>query len=227
MPAAASVWTRDDLRAASGALIGLFEAKATDPDGRIRVEDLLSAAAAACGEACIAAAGELDPNAHDFTPGSLVLSDRINGILCRDANDWAMTGESVFGIIWSGAGADDYAGSDFPALDEPFRSLVASVGGDVPWGYVPLSVPESNRPRVEPLRQAYELRDGVTAIMREAGLSVADWPSACALAVAVELARVRATIDHGVATRIVLETINGMAKMAPMTERHLREASAG
>jgi hypothetical protein len=38
---------------------------------------------------------------------------------------------------------------------------------------------------------------------------------------------VRAAIDRGVALRIVLETVNGMAKMAPMTERHLRAGAAG
>jgi hypothetical protein len=46
-------------------LVAIFEAYSSDPDGRIRVEDLLSAAAAASGEACIAAAGELDREMHD------------------------------------------------------------------------------------------------------------------------------------------------------------------
>jgi hypothetical protein len=34
-------------------------------------------------------------------------------------------------------------------------------------------------------------------------------------------------IDRGVAVRIVLETMNGMAKTTPMTERHLRENAGG
>jgi hypothetical protein len=37
----------------------------------------------------------------------------------------------------------------------------------------------------------------------------------------IELARVRAAIDPAIALRIVLETVNGMAKTAPMTARHL------
>ena len=41
-----------------------------------------------------------------------------------------------------------------------------------------------------------------------------------------ELVRVRSAINPGIATRIALETTNGMAKMAPMTERHFREAAA-
>jgi hypothetical protein len=41
-----------------------------------------------------------------------------------------------------------------------------------------------------------------------------------------ELARVRTAIEPAVAIRIVLETTNGMAKMAPLTDRHVREATA-
>jgi hypothetical protein len=55
----------------------------------------------------------------------------------------------------------------------------------------------------------------------------AEWPSACAAALVIELARVRQAIDPGIAVRIVLETVNGTAKMAPMTARHMREAGAG
>jgi hypothetical protein len=44
------------------------------------------------------------------------------------------------------------------------------------------------------------------------------------VAALIELARVRGAIDPGIAIRIVLETVNGMAKMAPMTERQVREA---
>ena len=149
----------DGLREAASALSELFEAKVIDADGRIRVEDLLSAAAAVCGEACIAAAGEVDPEHHGLEPGSAVLSDRVNAILVADAPDWGGAATSVFGIIRGGALAQGYAETDFPPIDEPIRFYVASLGGDgVPWGFVPLSVPEDNRPLIQPLRQAYELR---------------------------------------------------------------------
>jgi hypothetical protein len=36
---------------------------------------------------------------------------------------------------------------------------------------------------------------------------------------------VRGTIEPGTAIRIVFETTNGMAKMAPMTDRHFRAAA--
>jgi hypothetical protein len=41
----------------------------------------------------------------------------------------------------------------------------------------------------------------------------------------VELARVREAIDRRLAVTLVLETVTGMAKTAPMTERRMREAA--
>jgi hypothetical protein len=215
------------LREAASALSELFEAKVIDADGRIRVEDLLSAAAAVCGEACIAAAGEIDPEHHGLQPGSAVLSDRVNAILVADVTDWAAAATSVFGIIRGGALAQGYADADFPPIDEPIRSYVSALGGGgTPWGFVPLSVPEDHRPFVQPLRQAYELRAPARAVFAEQRMPAAEWPAASAFALVIELARVRDAIDHGVATRLVLETVNGIAKTAPMTDERLRGTSA-
>jgi hypothetical protein len=219
-----------DLQAVGSRLVAAFESASTDGDGRIRVEDLLSAAAAVCGEACIAAAGEFDPEDHAFTPGGPVLSDRVNRILVADATDWAGAGSSVFGSIRSGALAQQYAETDFPPIDAPIRQYVATLGAGDPeatWGRVSLSVPEANRPRIQPLRQAYELRGPVRRILSDGRVPRTDWPIACAAALVVELGRVRQAIDPAIAIRIVLETVNGMAKMAPMTDRHMREGSAG
>lgn len=215
----------DGLRDAASALSELFEAKVIDVEGRIRVEDLLSAAAAVCGEACIAAAGEIDPEHHALVPGSAVLSDRVNTILVADAPDWGGAATSVFGIIRGGALAQGYAEADFPPIDEPIRFFVTALGaGGVPWGFVPLSVPEDDRPFVQPLRQAFELREAAQAVFSEQRMPAAEWPAASAFALVIELARVRDAIDHGVATRLVLETVNGMAKTAPMTAERMREA---
>ena len=220
-----------DLEAAAQELAGLFEASLSDPEGRIRVEDLLTAAAAVCGEACIAAAGEFDPEDHQFTPGSAVLSDRINGILCDDASDWGAAGESVFGIIHRGALGRGYEQAQFPRLADVFRGYVASLAGGGEdaverWGFVALSVPEPHWPQIAPLRLAYELRRPARAILRGKRIPERAWPGVCAGALVRELASVRPAIDPAIAIRIVLETTNGMAKMAPMTERHLREASS-
>jgi hypothetical protein len=221
---------RAGLQAVASALAATYEAHATDGDGRIRVEDLLSGAAAACGETCIAAAGEFDPEDHTFAPGSAVLSDRVNGILCADAADWDAADGSVFGLIRGGALQQGYAPADFPPIADPIRHYVETLGsGDpaVTWGRVALSVPADNWPRTEPLRQAYELRGEVRRVLADRQVPRAEWPTACALALVIELARVRAAIDPRIAARIVLETVNGMAKMAPMTTRHMRAATDG
>jgi hypothetical protein len=219
--------TPSDPRAAAGLLGATLESAVTDGDGRIRVEDLLTAAAAVCGEACIVAAGEFDPEHHDFVPGSAVLSDRINEILCANASDWAVAGDSVFGIVHAGAVSHGYSDADFPPLPDVFRMYVSTLGrgdGDR-WGYVGLSVPEENWPRVAPLRYAYELRAPIREVLRRLNVPQAAWPAACAHALAGELGRVREATDPGTALRIAFETTNGMAKMAPMTERHLLAAA--
>jgi hypothetical protein len=77
------------------------------------------------------------------------------------------------------------------------------------------------------LRQAYELRAPVRKVLAEGRIERTDWPAVCAAALVIELARVRGAIEPRIALRIVLETVNGMAKTAPMTIRHMREATAG
>ncbi len=210
----------------------LFEAYATDSDGRIRVEDLLSAGAAACGEACMAAIGEVPVDSHDFTPGSPIFSDAVNELLVANAPDWGSASDSVFGLIRSGALAQGYGPADFPPITEPIANYAATLGqGDAEalWGRVRLSVPPGNLPRTQPLRAAFELRPTVEAFRDTRGIAAPEWPRMMAMALAVELGRVRAAIDPAIAVRIVLETVNGMAKMAPMTARHMelatREAS--
>ena len=213
--------------AAGQALAGLLENRLTDADGRIHVEDLLTAGAAVCGEACIAAAGEFDPESHNFVPGSAVLSDRINELLAANAGDWSKTGDSVFGHIHAGALAGGYSQGDFPELADIFRVYVSLLGGGDAdrWGFVGLSVPQGSWPQVPPLRYAYELRAPAREILARYGVPRTAWPGACAEALVRELGAVRGSIDPGVAIRIALETTNGMAKMAPMTDRHFREAS--
>lgn len=79
---------------------------------------------------------------------------------------------------------------------------------------------------MQPLREAFELRPAVRRVLADGRIERREWPFACAAAVVIELAKVRQAIDSGIAIRIVLETINGMAKTAPMTARHMREAAA-
>lgn len=208
----------------------LLEAYATDPDGRIRVEDLLSAGAAACGEACMAATGEVAVDSHAFTPGAPIFSDAVNDLLVANASDWGAAGGSVFDVIRSGALAQGYAPADFPPITEPIAHYAATLGQGDPeatWGRVRLSVPADNEPRTRPLQAAFELRPIVGAALKAQGIAAPEWPRVLAMALARELGRVRPAIDPGIAVRIVLETVNGMAKMAPMTAHHMELAARG
>ena len=163
----------------------------------------------------------------------------MNAILSNDLTDWAAAGESVFGRIRVGALAGAYAPADFPALADVYRVFVSGVGGggvaggrmaagagSLAWGFVPLSVPAENRPQIQPLRSAFELRLPVRALFAARALPVGEWPAACAVALVSELDRVEAAIDHRVAVTLVLETVNGMAKTAPMTDDAMRAAMA-
>jgi hypothetical protein len=129
--------------------------------------------------------------------------------------------------VRSGALVQGYLADDFPPIEDVMLGFVKGVAGgpSVAWGFVPLSVAEDHRPFVQPLRQAYELRGPVRRALTGEGLSPAEWPAACALALVVELARVREAIDRRLAVTLVLETVTGMAKTAPMTERRMREAA--
>jgi hypothetical protein len=209
------------------ALVELLERRLTDPDGRIRVEDLLSAAAAVTGQACIAASGEFDPERHDFVPGQAVLSERINGVICSDVGRWEAVSvtDSVFGIVYDQAQTMGYAAAEFPAVSDVLQLYVSQIG-HAAWGSAPLSVDPSNRPRRLPLQAGYELSGDMRAYYAAQQVPLAGRPLICALALSVILSHVKAAIDHGVALRIVLETVNAMAKMAPMTKLHMDEAIA-
>lgn len=68
-----------------------------------------------------------------------------------------------------------FAASDFPFVSDVIMLFVTSLsGGDTPedaasrWGFAPLSVPDDNRPRKPPLRDAFELRPDVRRLLNDA-----------------------------------------------------------
>ena len=218
----------DGMREATNALSALYEAKVHDAEGRIRVEDLLSAAAAACGEACIAAASDFDLEHHTFAPGAAVLSDRVNAILVADAPDWSAAATSVFGIIRGGALAQGYAADGLPVA----RRADPAVRGrrrrrrD---GSGPVGVRAAERAGgASPVRPAPA--PGVRAAGRRARRSspstrfppTSGRPPAPSRWSWSSRASARPS-TRGSPCRLVLETVNGMAKTAPMTDRHMRE----
>jgi hypothetical protein len=209
-------------------LAELFESRKQTADGRIRAENLLSAAAAVTGEFCIRSAREFDPDHHDFYPGSLVASDTVNLLLFADQEDLKALPEStVFGAIRKGALERGYSDSDFPSIADIIRQPAEGKtdDGDPPaaWGRVNLDVSRDHLPKISPLQDAYLLRAPVIARLTSWGVPLNDQAVTCARATAMVLGYVSRAIDPKIALQIVFGTANGMAKMAPMTAKHIAE----
>lgn len=197
-----------------------------------RVEDLINTAASILGECCIAYNGEIDPRQHPLQPGDPILSDAMNRLLSGDvagSEFAAVPRASIFGLIRDGICNSGYEAGDFPSLEAVYRNFVANAHGKQEWGWVPLSVPEQHVPFVRPLQVAYEMRPVVHRACRECGTMKLRLLS-CVYALISILAMVKDAIDRKVALLLAVETINGVAKTAPLTDemmRTLRQQFAG
>lgn len=194
-----------------------------DRQGRIRAEDALSAIATIVAERTIAAAGDYELRQHDFAPGSRVLSANINRLLCGDTDLEDAPADSVFRSLRDQLLARGYHREEFPPLKDVFEAFLKGVITEDTWGKVPLSVPKQNLPNVLPLQVGFESRPTVDRIV--AGLDAAGALRAATAALVELLAMVRDTIDRRVALRLTFETINGMAKTAPMTVAAMEKLS--
>ena|SRR6185369_8591966 len=189
-----------------------------EANGRARVEDVISTAAAIVGERCIEAAGDFNPRVHTFVPGSRIFSDKINDLISGDVDDWSkVPANCVVGILRAQITAGPYDAAELPSLTDVYGGLAASTGDTSSWGWVPLSVPVVNRPTVMPLRIAFETREAVGRIV----VGIRNDTMRCLRVTTTALAKVlclaEGVIDHRVALLLAIETINGMAKTAPMT----------
>jgi hypothetical protein len=96
--------------------------------GRIRVEDLISAAGAILGEAAIARVGEFNPREHDFIPGQGVFSDRMNALMCGEKSLDQAPAESVFGDLRNRLVECGFSASDLPHLEAVFAHFAGNFG---------------------------------------------------------------------------------------------------
>ena len=198
-----------------------------DKAGRIRAEDFISATASIAGERCIEAAGILKPHDHAIAPGTRVFSDKVNTLLCGDLPNTAMAdlpAASVFGMLRDRLLSEKYDLAEFPEPTAIFKGFAASIGKTEDWGKVPLSVPQDNQPNLLPLRVTYETRQKVDQLFAPLGADSAAKLQAAVLALAETLNAVAGVIDHKTALLLALETLNGMAKTAPMTAAAMAKA---
>jgi hypothetical protein len=206
----------------------LYEAiaKALSQSHGIRVEDLISACAAIVGETMIEAAGNFNPRSHNFTPGSRVLSDTVNALFCGDQDLANAPTDSVAGILFAKLKACGFAAADFPVLKDVFTQLVANTGKPAEWGRVPLSIPQVNYPYILPLRVTYETRSMIDNLFEPLGQNSRDRLHATVLTLAEALCVTRDVLSRRIATALAFETVNGMAKTAPMTDEAMANLQA-
>jgi hypothetical protein len=211
--------TDADVVATSRALVEILLNKLTAKDGRIHAEDAISGAAAVVAERCILAAAEFDPRRHRFTPGSRVFSDRVNGLISgNQPTVESAAADSVVGILRDQLVVAGYRREEFPDLKGVFEGFAARIGKEEDWGWVPLSTPADNRPHLMPLMVAFETRADVERGLAALRSDEAKALAASTLALADILGKVKDVIDHRVALLLAIETVNGMAKTAPMTD---------
>ncbi len=192
----------------------------TDERG-VRAEDAITVAATIVGERCIDLADEFPLRDHDLAPGARTFSPRINEILFGDSakGGWIkVPAESVFGILRYRLDASKYLEEDYPPLNEIFEGYAARIGKEADWGKVPLSVPKDHHPFILPLQIGFESRDFVDQILHEAKNDKKVCLTIASEVLAYFLNLVAGTLDPKTALTLALETVNGMAKTAPMTK---------
>jgi hypothetical protein len=205
----------------------LYEAlaKVLTQKGRIRAEDLISAAAAIVGEMSIEAAGDMNPRDHTFSPGQRVLSTKANILFSGDKDLNEAPADSIVGIFQSKLLSCGFVREDFPpSLKEIFTYFTANVGKAEDWGKVPLSVPAENHPFIMPLRVAYESRGMIDKLFAPLGNNHQQRLRAATLTLAKTVCETCDVLNRRIAITLALETVNGMSKTAPMTDAALAKA---
>jgi len=208
---------RPEVRAAAVKVTRAAMGRVQEPSRGVKVEDYVTVLASLAGEAALAAAELFDIEATKMPPGAAVFGDKINMVLTGDNADAASApADSVVGVLMAELVPATAPAELFWPPDDYYRSVAANVK-KAAWGNVTTSVPDANKPRVVPLQVAFELRDAVDAAQSEAGLPRSLRHVVCALALADGLKQVQHACDMGIAVRLAMEIVFGMAKMVPMS----------
>jgi hypothetical protein len=108
--------------------------------------------------------------------------------------------------------------SDFPSLKDVFAPLVQNAGRKEHWGRAPLSIPQQHHPSAMPLYIAYRCREMVDKTLAPLGDDTGCRLRATTAVLARAVCETRKLLARKVAVTLALETVNGMAKTAPMTD---------
>ncbi len=190
-----------------------------DHSGRVRVEDVVTVAAAVNAELCIEASRHIHPRNHQLRPGSVVLAPRLNELFCGDVLEVEkMPSETLIGSLRDEITKYGYAISDFPSIStDVFQYFAANVGKSSRFGEVPLSVPDLNRPSIPPLPAGCLARPLVDQAFQPL-TSTQERLQAGMLTLAEALKIARRVMDEKIALLLALQILNGVSKMAPITD---------
>jgi hypothetical protein len=111
-------------------------------------------------------------------------------------------------------------------LNSIFQHFAANVGKPEDWGKALLSVSKEHHPFVIPLRAAYEMRPTVEKVFTPLGNNSPQRLRAATLTLAEVLCKTRDALDRRIAVLLALETVNSMAKTAPMTAAAMAKQQA-
>ncbi len=192
--------------------------KSVETDKGVRVEDALCVIATIVAERCIQVANEFSIDEHDFEPGSVVFSDKMNEILVGSivVEDWNhLPPNSIFARIKRKIDSH-FEETSFPELIKIVENYVANVN-TLAWGTIHLNIPEENKPLILPLQAGYETRayvdENINTESNEKMLRVII-NALCRI-----LIETKNVISPTIALTLTFEMINGMSKTATMTHK--------
>lgn len=188
--------------------------KTYESDRGVHAETVIGAAAALAGDFALRAA-EPDPPATGY-----IVSERA-GALLFGTDPLGTTG--LCGVIRQGAVKAGAAESEIPELEDiTARIKEAMEGGPYP----PLSAPEEHHPQEWSPNACPRLRGAADEICRSHGLTGKGAATALVVACAFLINETRHVLPPEIGARIALETMIGVARMAPvMDEQPERQAS--
>ncbi|WP_074405796.1 MULTISPECIES: hypothetical protein [Aquimarina] len=191
----------------------------------VRVEDALCVMATIVAERCIKIGNEFSIDEHDFEPGSVIFSEKINEILVgpTSVENWNdLPEECVFARIKRKIDSH-FSKNPFPALSGIFETYAKNVG-ESEWGNITISVPDENKPFILPLRAGYETRkyvdENINLENEEKTLRIVI-NAICRVLIETKMA-----LDPSIALTLTFEIINGMSKTATMTDKKMLELQA-
>jgi hypothetical protein len=156
-----------------------------------------------------------------------VFSTKANDLISGDTDFDEAPFDSIIGILKVKLTSCGFTKADFPVLKDVFTYFAANVGKVEDWGKVPLSVPKDHHPFVKPLRAAYEMRSTVDKVFAPLGENRKQRLHAATLTLAETLCKTHDVLARRIATTLAIETVNGMAKTAPMTDAAMAKIKDG